>query len=61
MKAKAFKLGLCALTVVFSMVAAALGYGLMGDAAMSFPVKLACGFVFIMVPLLVIQLVILVF
>lgn len=59
MKTKKGKIILCIVTLVISILSAAIGYGFMGETNISFPIKFICGFIFIVTTLLVIQLVIL--
>ncbi len=55
------KLFISIIAVVFSISAAAIGYGLTGETAAAFPIRFLYGFVFSMTPMSVIWLVILLF
>lgn len=60
MKNKGWKISLCVLTLTFSVLSSSIGYGFMGGADIDFSMKFLCGFIFMAVPLLVIQLLLLV-
>ena len=57
MKGKTWKLVLCILVFIFSALSTAIGYCLMGEITISLFVKLVYGIIFILNPLLVIQLI----
>lgn len=61
MKNKMLKLILCISALLVSVLSAAIGYGFMSDSAASFSIKFLCGLIFIMTPLLVIQLIIMLY
>lgn len=61
MKGRMLKLVICVWAIVFSALSAGLGYGFMRGSESSFFMKFACGFVFIMTPLLVVQMVIMLY
>jgi len=47
--------------LIFSVLSASIGFGLLGDSGLSFQLRVLCGFCFIVTPLLIIQLIISVF
>ena len=61
MKSRTTKVILCALTFIATALSTAIGYGFMGSAELSFLMKFVCGFILIMPPLLVVQLIIMVY
>ncbi len=60
-KKKSYRILLCIVTIVFSVLASALGFGLLEDSDMTFLVRFLCGLVFTMTPLSVIWLIITLF
>lgn len=61
MKSNKRKVFLYVLSILFSVLSSALGYGFMGGADISFAIKVMCGFIFISTPVLVMQLLLLTF
>lgn len=57
-KKKSYKILLCIVTIIFSVLTSALGFGLLEDSHMTFLVRFLCGLVFTMTPLSVIWLII---
>ena len=58
---KSYKVLLCIVTIVLSILASSLGFGLLEDSGMTFLMRFLCGLVFVMTPLSVIWLIIVLF
>lgn len=61
MISKKSKILLAALTLIFSVVSAGIGFSLLGDSTLGFMYRFLCGLCFIITPILVIQLIIAIF